>query len=185
MGSLKIVGFCVGVAVVYGIVHDQFTAHFCPEYFTIGHPPLLPTEDPTLLGIGWGIAATWWAGLLLGIPTACAAQAGRLPVKTVRDLIFPVGILLLVMAASAITAGAAGWALAGRGIVRLDGPIAFANSDTIHRRFIADLWAHNASYFVGFFGGSVVIGIVLRSRYLGWKHASMTADDTRASLGEK
>ena len=185
MSFLKIVCFCICVAVAYGIVHDQFTARICLEYFTIGHPPLVPTEDPTLLGIGWGFIATWWAGLLLGVPAACAARAGRLPLKTVRDLIFPVCWLLLAMAASAVAAGVVGWLLAERGFVRLPEPIATAVPDSMHCRFIADLWAHNASYFVGFFGAIVVICIVLRSRYLDWSRASSKADVPLVTLSRK
>ena len=185
MGFLKIVGFCIGAAIAYGIVHDQFTARICLEYFTIGHPPLLSTQDPTFLGIGWGVVATWWAGLLLGIPMACAARAGKLPSRTVRDLFFPVCMLLLVMAVSAIAAGTVGWLLASRGVLSLHEPIASAVPNAMHRRFIADLWAHNASYFVGFFGGMVVIGMVLRSRYLDWSRASSRANVPLAALSQK
>ncbi|MFO0941023.1 MAG: hypothetical protein U0930_09660 [Pirellulales bacterium] len=35
--------------------HDQITARICIEYFTIGHPRIIPTDDPTILGIVWGI----------------------------------------------------------------------------------------------------------------------------------
>jgi len=58
MQSLAIVLLCIGSAVMYGVLHDQVTARICVEYFTIGHPPVFPTDDPTLLGIGWGIIAT-------------------------------------------------------------------------------------------------------------------------------
>ena len=64
MHAVAIVVLCIGSAVIYGILHDQITARICVEYFTIGHPPIFPTESPTLLGIGWGILATWWVGLL-------------------------------------------------------------------------------------------------------------------------
>ena len=35
-------------AIGYGIVHDQITARVCVEYFSIGHPPIFPTDDPTI-----------------------------------------------------------------------------------------------------------------------------------------
>ena len=47
--TLKIVVLCIVSAIVYGILHDQVTARVCVEYFTIGHPPIFHTDDPTLL----------------------------------------------------------------------------------------------------------------------------------------
>jgi hypothetical protein len=37
---VAIVLISVGMAVAYGIVHDQITARVCVEYFTIEHEPL-------------------------------------------------------------------------------------------------------------------------------------------------
>jgi hypothetical protein len=50
--SLKIILLCIEAAIVYGILHDQVTARVCVEYFTIGHPPIFHTDDPTLLAFG-------------------------------------------------------------------------------------------------------------------------------------
>jgi len=44
-----IVFMCIISAIAYGIVHDQITARVCVEYFTIGHPQLFQTDNPTLL----------------------------------------------------------------------------------------------------------------------------------------
>src|SRR3954471_15229661 len=71
-----IILLCIVAAVMYGIVHDQITARVCVEYFTIGHPPIFNTDSPTLLGLGWGVVATWWGGVVLGIGLAIAARAG-------------------------------------------------------------------------------------------------------------
>src|SRR5881275_3656828 len=79
MESAKILILSVAAAIAYGIVHDQVTAHLCVEYFTIGHPPVFGTTSPVLLAVGWGIIATWWVGLLLGVVLAVAAQAGSRP----------------------------------------------------------------------------------------------------------
>ncbi len=95
MPALAIVLMCVAAAVLYGIVHDQITARVCVEYFTIGHPPIFGTDDPTLLGIGWGIIATWWVGLILGILLAVIARAGSRPQRSVRSLLPPVACLLV------------------------------------------------------------------------------------------
>ena len=162
--SLGIVLLCVAAAVVYGIVHDQVTARMCVEYFTVGHAPVFGTDDPTLLGIGWGIIATWWVGLLLGVPLAVVARAGSRPRRSVGSLVRPVAYLLAVMAACAVVAGMAGWLLASSGAVFLVGPIARELPSDRHVPFLADMWAHSASYLVGLVGGIVVMVLVWRSR---------------------
>lgn len=59
MQSIVIVHMCVLAAVCYGIAHDQVTARVRVKYFTLGHPPVFGSDNPTLFGIGWGIIATW------------------------------------------------------------------------------------------------------------------------------
>ncbi|MEX0794660.1 MAG: hypothetical protein WD045_16100 [Pirellulaceae bacterium] len=76
MQFLLIIALSIASAVIYGILHDQITARVCVEYFTIGHPPVFNTEAPTLLGLGWGIIATWWVGLILGVGLAMVARIG-------------------------------------------------------------------------------------------------------------
>jgi hypothetical protein len=167
MSSLAIIALCILAAVVYGIVHDQITARVCVEYFTIGHPPVFGTDDPTLLGLGWGVIATWWVGLILGIGLAIAARAGSRPKSSVASLVRPVLTLMAVMAACALAAGIAGWAFAENGTLSL----ASINPWLAQRippdrqaRFLADGAAHEASYFVGFVGGIIVMVRVWRSR---------------------
>jgi hypothetical protein len=63
-------------AIVYGILHDQVTARDCVEYFTIGHPPIFHTDDPTLFAFGWGVIATWWMGTILAVPAVLASRLG-------------------------------------------------------------------------------------------------------------
>src|SRR3954467_8564127 len=107
----------IAVAIFYGIVHDQITARICVEYFTIGHPPVFHTDNPTLLGIGWGIIATWWVGASLGIPLALAARVGKLPKRSAASMIKPVGVLLACMAWTALLAGIAGYVFSRKGNV--------------------------------------------------------------------
>jgi hypothetical protein len=164
MPTLAIIALCIASAVIYGILHDQVTARVCVEYFTVGHPPVFGTESPTLLGIGWGIIATWWVGLLLGVPLAAAARAGSRPKRSARSLVRPILTLLAVMAACALVAGLTGFALGRQGAVVLLEPLASRVPSERHARFLADLWAHSASYLVGFVGGLVVIVRVWRSR---------------------
>ncbi|WP_395090968.1 hypothetical protein [Armatimonas sp.] len=65
--ALKIIVLTVGLSCAYGIAHDQITARVCIEYFTIGHfSPTNISWTPTVLGLYWGIVATWWVGLFGG-----------------------------------------------------------------------------------------------------------------------
>jgi hypothetical protein len=49
MQWLAIVTLTILACITYGIIHDQVTARICLEYFTIGHPQIVPTDDPTVL----------------------------------------------------------------------------------------------------------------------------------------
>jgi hypothetical protein len=164
MQALRIVLLCILAAVTYGIAHDQITARVCVEYFTVGHPRVFGTDDPTLLGLGWGVIATWWVGLLLGIPLAIVARAGTRPRRSAGSLVRPILWLLSAMAVCALAAGVLGWFLARSGAVFLVGPIAGELPADRHTPFLADLWAHLASYIVGLLGGVVVMVMVWRSR---------------------
>jgi hypothetical protein len=146
MDFAKIVLLAVLAAVVYGVLQDQVTARVCVEYFTLGHKSLFATDDPMLLALGWGVIATWWVGLLLGIPLALCARLGSRPKLTARQLVVPVGIQLASVAVIALAAGLAGYAAAKTGAVTLIGPLAERVPRERHVVFIADLWAHLAAY---------------------------------------
>lgn len=92
MQFLAIIILSIFACITYGVVHDQITARICVEYFTIGHPQIIPTNDPTILGLVWGIIATWWAGAILGVPLAVIARIGPRPKRTASSLI---GFLLI------------------------------------------------------------------------------------------
>jgi hypothetical protein len=162
--SIGIVLLCIVAAVCYGIVHDQITARICVEYFTIGHPPVFGTADPTLLGLGWGILATWWVGLLLGVSLAFSARFGPRPKRDVGSLLRPVVILLGIMALCATVAGIVGTFAATSHFVYLVEPLATDVPANRHVAFLTDLWIHSASYGVGFVGGIVICWQVWRSR---------------------
>ena len=164
--ALAIVMLSILAAVGYGVVHDQVTARICIEYFTIGHPPIFtqPVTSPTVIGVAWGVIATWWVGLGLGIPLAVAARAGKRPPRSVGSLVKPIALLLLVMGLLAALAGGVGYVAASRGWVFLLEPLASRVPADKHVAFLTDLWAHNASYLFGAIGGLVIIVRTWRSR---------------------
>jgi hypothetical protein len=160
----KIILLCIVAAVVYGILHDQVTARICLEYFTGFHPPVFPTQSPTLLAFGWGVIATWWVGLFLGLLLTVAARAGSRPKFTAAMLVRPVGRLLIVMACSAFIAGVSGFFLATHGLAREPEWMAPALTSSTYPRFMADWFAHNASYASGILGGIILCVLQYRKR---------------------
>lgn len=165
MEFLKIVFLCIAAAVCYGEIHDQITARICVEYFTIGHPPIFNTQSPTLLAIGWGFIATWWVGVLLGIPAALVSRVGRWPKFTAQQLLTPIGRLLVVMAILSSSAGYIGYRLASAGVMSLLEPLASDVPAAHHQAFLADMCAHNASYAAGILGGFALCGWVVFQRW--------------------
>ena len=162
--GVRIVAFTTTAAIVYGILHDLVTAHLCVEYFTIAHPPVFPTDSPLLLALGWGILATWWVGLMLGVALAGAARLGTRPRIGLAGLKRPV---LLVMVAAALVAGAAGAlgaALAAASAVPLPEMWRDAIPPERHVAFAAVAWAHTASYAAAAAGGILVLLLTLRRR---------------------
>jgi hypothetical protein len=156
MRSIAIVLLCIVAAILYGIAHDNVTARVCVEYFTIGHPPLIPSESPTALAFAWGVVATWWVGLILGIPLAIVARAGSRPKLAARDLVRPIGILFVATACASLVAGIAGNVMARAGAVWLVEPLASAIPRAKHVAFLTDLWAHLCAYACGFLGGIII-----------------------------
>jgi hypothetical protein len=155
MEALKIWILCVAAAIAYGVVHDQITVRICYEYFSVFHPTILPLKSPTLLALQWGIAATWWVGAALGVALVIAARGGSRKPVVARDLYRPIRLLLVSMAVGAIIAGVIGFFLAKNGFVSAAwlSPLLPVEK---HARFMADWWAHAASYFVGIVGGLIL-----------------------------
>src|SRR5436190_10578295 len=156
MHAAKIIGACILTAILYGVVHDQITARICVEYFTIGHPRLIDSNSPTVLGLFWGVVATWWVGLILGTGLAFAARAGSRPRLRAQHLVRPIGILVLCMAAVAVLAGMTGFLTTRAGLFFLVEPFASRVPPDNHVAFLTAGWAHSASYLAGFAGGIIL-----------------------------
>ncbi|MFN4096250.1 MAG: hypothetical protein ACK4GG_05745 [Sphingomonas sp.] len=164
MESLKIILFAIVAAVFYGILHDLVTAHLCVEYFTIGHPPVFATDSPFLLALGWGVIATWWVGLTLGILLAMAARVGRAPKLGLNDVRAGIVRLMLASAAGAAIGGIVGMLLAMQDAIWLIGEIADRVPADRHVAFLAVGFAHSVSYAIGGLGGVVLCVWTWRKR---------------------
>jgi hypothetical protein len=165
--AIGIILLSVVAAVVYGIVHDQITARICVEYFTIGHPRLISSESPTVLGLFWGVVATWWVGLPLGVGLALAARVGRRPKLDVPSLIRPILLLLGCMFMVATVAGLFGFITSKMGMFHLVEPLASRVPESRHIAFLTDGWAHSGSYLTGVVGGIVLCILTWRRRTSG------------------
>ena len=157
MAKARVILLSVGAAVGYGVVHDQIRVRLCLESFSVAHPPLFRTGSPTLLALAWGVTATVWAGLVLGVLLARAAQAGDMPPVPFRRLATLVLALLATMAVAATVAGLAGYELSRRAIVSIPWSWAVTIPPSQHHRFMAVWFAHGASYLGGLGGGAFLI----------------------------
>lgn len=137
-------GILAGVA--YGLVHDQITAHLCVEYFTVGHPTIVDTESPLVLGLLWGVIATWWAGAILGALLGLAATLGPWPPVPPQQLHRPILRLLGAMALGAAIMGLVGYALARNDQLYLHPWLIRTIHPTDPASYQAVWFAHNASY---------------------------------------
>ena len=156
MNRAKIVALCTLAACGYGIVHDQITVRVCSEYFSVAHPPLFPTDSPTLLALCWGVAATWWVGLALGTVLALVSHAGPGAPTPAASFYQPVGVLLAVMGLAAFAAGLVGYGLTRGGFVPVPGVVRRIVPVWKEARFVAAWCAHLTSYLVGAAGGALV-----------------------------
>lgn len=75
----------------------------------------------------------------------------------------PVSLLLLCMAAIALISGVTGYLLVARGVVSI-GVWKSVIPETMHARFMADLYSHVAGYASGLVGGIVLIVWTWRRR---------------------
>jgi hypothetical protein len=169
MEALKIVGGCILAAALYGVLNDEVTARVCLQYFTVLHPPRFHTESPTLLGIGWGIYATWPVGFGLGIVFAICARGGQQPKLTLSDLAPLLLRLLGIIAVGALASGTLGYffgPLPAREsyLLRITPTVRAGIPPGMVRRFVADWWAHIASYAIGIVGGLACCILVYRKR---------------------
>lgn len=144
------------LTVTYGVLHDQITARVCVEYFTVAHLPLVDSGSPTVLGLYWGVYASWKFGVVLGIAAALLSQVGSWPRLTLAELCTPLGVFVLLLAMASFVCGVLAYGLALVGWLTLGEPMATEIAISRHSVFLADRWAHLAAHFVGIVGGGII-----------------------------
>jgi hypothetical protein len=163
---LRIVGCCMAVMIGYGIVQDQVTARLCPEYFTLGHPPIEGLTDPTLLGISWGFLGSWWGGLVLGLALAVCMRSGAAPPLPLNQFVWPLCLMLGGMAAVTTLGGIGTYYNAKLLGVSLGEPWASQIPPERHRGMLVVANAHFGTY------GSGVVGGIAVCAWAVWKRGS-------------
>ena len=156
---VKIVLGTMLTAIIYGIAHDMITAHVDVSYFTIFHPHIISSNSPVAMALLWGVLATWWMGLIIGVALALTAQLGPKPPLSSKRVIgmltkATIGVYVVAMATLVylISTGE------GRTVEFQPDP-----SDT-SGRFYAVWITHNLSYMLS---AAVAVGLcvmILRKR---------------------
>jgi hypothetical protein len=162
--QIKIILTILVISVCYGIIHDMITAHLCVEYFTIGHPTVIESDSPVLLALVWGVIATWWAGLLMGILIVAFNSIGTYPSLEYRQIIRLVLKLICIMFILAIVAGLIGYVLSEQNVIYLIPKLANRIDTSSHSRFLAAGWMHVTSYLTALIGTFIICFIIFRKR---------------------
>ena len=100
--AIGFLGACVGLACLLGLCLDMVTAHVCVEYFTVHHPEIMDSTEPIHMALYWGIAASWWFGLIAGCILLFVNQRLRPPVphrEVIRSVAIACAILWVTMMA--------------------------------------------------------------------------------------
>ncbi len=108
---------CVVVAMLYGVANDEVTSRISWEYFYYGKelaPIIGPRTPPNPAALDWqaariGAAATWWAGLVIGVAILMANNPGHLhPQLPYMRLVARLPAIIGITALSAAILGLAG-----------------------------------------------------------------------------
>jgi hypothetical protein len=172
-----IVLLCIAGAVAYAIIHDNITARLCIEYFTVGHRRAFRSDSPTLHALHWGVVATWWVGLGLGIVVACAARLGPREALAPREIVRPLLRTLMWLGAIAGMAASAMYVFtdSGQHQFHLPGPMFDRIPRDKHWAFAVCWASHVTSYYAG---GAFALFLAIR-RYRSRRSASSPGQDVQ------
>ena len=104
IGLVRLAAFSMFGAICFGILHDLVTAHIYVEYFTVHHPKLVESTSPIVMALLWGVLATFWVGLPIGIVLHFANELGSSPhleETRIRALIVR-GLVMLLLSSMAV-----------------------------------------------------------------------------------
>lgn len=146
------------LACLLGTCLDLVTANVAVEYFSVHHPKVLQTDNPLILALFWGVAASWWFGAIAGAVVASINYRRQHPLEPLRILkwtaiacialwMIMVAILLLVMAISST--------------IPIERRPATFESD---RRLVAVAMAHQYEYILGAIAMIVIAYFTWRSK---------------------
>src|SRR5262245_47345920 len=156
MSALRITLACFAAMCAYSVLLDMVSVRLSKEYFTCGQVPPVPTDDPTLMAVGWGLHGGASGGVFLGIALALVSTLGKKPPLTMREL-WP-GLLsyFAVMASVGLEAGLGGWYGATAGELGLGGVWGTVIAAEQQARFVAVWCAHVGASVTGMVGAVVV-----------------------------
>lgn len=155
---LVIVLGAIGFACLLGIALDLVTANVAVEYFTVHHPRIVASDNPWVLAIVWGIAASWWFGAIAGAVVATVNQRRPEPLPPLRILkwtFFACVVLWLIMIGILLAA------LALSNLIPLEQRRPTFESD---RRLIAVALAHQSEYVLGAIAGLIIAVMTWRAK---------------------
>jgi len=160
--GLKTVLLCTGLAIAYGLIHDQFSIRICPAYLMDYHPQIIPSDNPTVVALAWGVVATWWAGAFIGCILSMAALLGSWPCAPWKAVVRVAGANTILTGLCAASVALCIHVLPGNWC-----PSFVEESDPAFRHaFAVCWWMHTTSYFAGALSG-IVGAVVLVARR--WK----------------
>lgn len=159
------------LACTLGICLDLVTANVAVEYFSVHHPKLVATENPWVLALIWGVAASWWFGAVAGTIVASINHRRRQPLEPKRILKWAAiasAVLWMLMIAILITV------MAISSTIPLEQRPATFESD---RRLVAVAMAHQYEYVLGAIA-MLVIGLMT------WRSKTQDLPGSNESSGE-
>ncbi|MFO0935560.1 MAG: hypothetical protein U0798_03470 [Gemmataceae bacterium] len=155
---LTIVLGSIGFACALGIGVDSITANVAVEYFSVHHPRIVPSENPWILALAWGVAASWWFGLIAGLIVAFINHRRAEPLAPRRILRW--NLIACVTIWALMLAVVLGVYLAAGTIPIEKRPATFEHD----RRLVAVAMGHQYEYLLGAIAGVTIAIMTWRAK---------------------